>query len=187
MTLKINLDSVNQEMINVPYLKIQYRERSAAFIETNSLAQVSFYSDYFMNTAGFWRGATAAFIAFMIIMVVIILSIACTLIDRPTLNEEYTARLQYLVIKVCIIALDIYSTIFFWFLFALTGYWFIFFKLQERVYCFLPELTTLDNYLPFTGVFYSVFAAKFVFILFKIYFEQSSMDVFLIDWERPKF
>jgi len=26
-----------------------------------------------------------------------------------------------------------------------------------------------------------------LFVVFKIYFEQSSMDIFLIDWERPKF
>lgn len=29
MTLKINLDTKNEEMINVPYLKIEYRERTS--------------------------------------------------------------------------------------------------------------------------------------------------------------
>jgi len=51
----------------------------------------------------------------------------------------------------------------------------------------MPELNTTENYVPFLGVFYSVIAAKLLFVVFKIYFEQSSMDIFLIDWERPKF
>jgi len=44
-----------------------------------------------------------------------------------------------MIIKIFITALDIYSTIFFWFLFGITGFWFVFFKLQERVFCFMPE------------------------------------------------
>ena len=51
----------------------------------------------------------------------------------------------------------------------------------------MPELDTSENYLPFQGVFFSVLASKLLFVVFKIYFEQSSMDIFLIDWERPKF
>ena len=51
----------------------------------------------------------------------------------------------------------------------------------------MPELNTTENYVPFLGVFYSVIAAKLLFVVFKIYFEQSSMDIFLIDWDRPKF
>ena len=93
MTLKINLDTKNEEMINVPYLKIQYRERSASLIQTNGLAEVSFKSDYFMNTDGFWKGTTAAFIAFMVIMGVIVLIISCMLMNRPVLQTESQARL----------------------------------------------------------------------------------------------
>jgi|APCry1669189241_1035207.scaffolds.fasta_scaffold18150_1 hypothetical protein len=102
-----------------------------------------------MNTDGFWKGTTAAFIAFMVIMGVIVLIISCMLTNRPVLQTEYQARLQYMVIKIFITALDIYSTIFFWFLFGITGFWFVFFKLQERVFCFMPEQNTTENYLPF--------------------------------------
>jgi meckelin len=83
--------------------------------------------------------------------------------------------------------IDIFSTLFFWFLFALTGYWFIFFKLQERVYCFLPGLDTHDtNFIQFDILFATVAATKFILVLFKIIFEQSTLNYFLIDWERPK-
>lgn len=83
--------------------------------------------------------------------------------------------------------IDIFSTLFFWFLFALTGYWFIFFKLQERVYCFLPSLDTYDtNFKQFEILFAIVAVAKLILVLFKIIFEQSNLSYFLIDWERPK-
>jgi len=83
--------------------------------------------------------------------------------------------------------IDIFSTLFFWFLFALTGYWFIFFKLQERVYCFLPGLDTYDtNFKQFDFMFWAVAGAKLVLVLFKIIFEQTTLNYFLIDWERPK-
>lgn len=82
-----------------------------------------------MNTDGFWKGTAAAFIAFMIIMFIIIIIISCVLCYRPMLQTDYQARLQYMVIKILITALDIYSTIFFWFIFAITGYWFIFYKM----------------------------------------------------------
>jgi meckelin len=69
----------------------------------------------------------------------------------------------------------------------LTGYWFIFFKLQERVYVLLPALNTYSkNYKPYDFLFFIVFGSKALSIIFKIAFEQSSFDVFLIDWERPK-
>jgi len=78
---------------------------------------------------------------------VIVLIVVCMLIDRPFLEDDPTVRLQYFVVKTFFITIDMYSTIAFWFIFAATGYWFIFFKLQERVYCFLPELNSYkQNY-----------------------------------------
>jgi meckelin len=67
-----------------------------------------------------------------------------------------------------------------------TGYWFIFFKMEERVYLLLPELSTSSDYNPFNILFACVLASKFLTILFKITFEQCGFDLFLIDWERPK-
>ena len=62
---------------------------------------------------------------------------------------------------------------FFWLVFALTGYWFVFFKLQEGVYCFMPGLNTHSvNYTPYDGVFGAVWGTKVAFMFFKIYFEQ---------------
>lgn len=43
--------------------------------------------------------------------------------------------------------IDFFSTIYFWYLFFMIGYWFVFFKLQERVYTFMPTHETYyDNF-----------------------------------------
>ena len=84
-------------------------------------------------------------------------------------------------------AIDYFSAIFFWFIFAMTGWWFVFFKLQERVFCFLPSLDDYYTlYYQYDWLFGWVAGSKLVYMLFKIYFDQSLFDVYLIDWERPK-
>jgi len=52
----------------------------------------------------------------------------------------------------------------------------------------LPDLDSFKvNYEPYDVLFGLVCSSKLVFVTFKIYFEQSSYDIFLIDWERPKY
>lgn len=53
--LTVSLDSTQEEMIYVPLLTIDYRERSKTYIATNSLASVSFTSEYYMNTTYYWK------------------------------------------------------------------------------------------------------------------------------------
>lgn len=84
-------------------------------------------------------------------------------------------------------AFDLFSTMFFWFLYAMTGYWFIFFKFQERVFVLMPDLDSYKlNYRPYDGMLGTVAICKFLSLGFKIAFEQSDLDIFFIDWESPK-
>ena len=103
------------------------------------------------------------------------------------LGDNDKLRQTFIFVKTLMNLIDLFSTFYFWFIFSATGYWFIFFKLQERVYCFLPGLDTyVTNFRPFDILFYIVLVMKLIYIVFKIIFEQSSMNIFLIDWERPK-
>ena len=89
--------------------------------------------------------------------------------------------------KFFILLFDVFSNLFFWFLVIMSGYWFIFFKLEERVFILLPELnTTAVNYTPYQIIFGLVVSMKFLTIAYKIIFEQTSFDIFLVDWEKPK-
>jgi hypothetical protein len=93
-----------------------------------------------LSTDRFWSGASAAFFVLLVIFIVIFIIVTAVLSRRPTLGQDdASAKCNYLIVKSLINSFDLFSTLFFWYLFWATGYWFIFFKLQERVYCFLPE------------------------------------------------
>ena len=62
VTLQINLDPNNPEMIYPPLLIIEYRERSTTTIVTDSLATVTFTSEYAMDTTNFWKVTKIVFI-----------------------------------------------------------------------------------------------------------------------------
>ena len=105
-------------------------------------------------------------------MVIIMIIVTGVFVNKPELNTNKAVHSSYLFVKSIMNLIDIFSSIFFWFLFALTGYWFIFFKLQERVYCFLPGLNTyISNYRPFDIMFGLVASSKLVYMFFRIQFE----------------
>jgi len=82
---------------------------------------------------------------------------------------------------------ELFANFFFWYTFAMTGWWFVFFKLQERVYCLLPALDTFDlNYYPYESMLIAVTVCKFLSLAYKINFEQAALDIFVIDWESPR-
>ncbi len=76
-----------------------------------------------------------------------------------------------------------WSLIFFWYLFAITVYWFIVYKLMSRAYLFLPDVTDYEStYQKFDAVFGTLLATQFITVVLKIV-AQSSYDIFFIDWE----
>ena len=125
-------------MILNPTLMITYRERSRTGIATNALATVSFTAEYAMDTDNFWNTIRGLFIAAMVIFAVIVVVHICIWSWGPTLEDDASAKCKYAIVKFGIIAIDVFSNLFFWFIVLVTGYWFIFFKLQERVYVLLP-------------------------------------------------
>ena len=51
----------------------------------------------------------------------------------------------------------------------------------------MPALDTFEvNYKPYDGMLISLAVCKFVALLYKLIFEQSAMDIFVIDWEGPR-
>lgn len=166
-------------MIHVPYLYIDYKERTRDEIlrdDLTALTTVTFKTEYIMDEDSY-RGAQKAtlIIAIIILCLTWILNTYCRYCARPTLGgnaggadgNELCFRFIQSLFKVA----DLYSTIFFWFLIYQTGTWFVFFKLQERVYCFLPDLNNIFPYKDFTWIFGWVVGAKFITCMYKIYFE----------------
>jgi len=170
--LQLTLDPDFPEMIFPPLLVIEYRERAKSVVESYSLAEVGLGVEYAMDTSQFWKvtkimfGLCNGFFLVLLIAQMIIWNFT------PQLNEDPAAFCKFAVVKFIFSAFDLYSYIFFWFMVIFTGYWFIFFKMEERVYLLLPELDTYgENYRPFDVLFGCVLGAKVFTIVFKITFE----------------
>ena len=74
------------------------------------------------------------------------------------------------------------STMYFWILFGMSSLWLIFFKEQDVVYRLLPNSTQEE-------IFRDLLIVAFVFKMVDLYHVisfQISVDVFFIDWERPR-
>jgi len=79
ITLKVELDTNYEynEMIFPPYIEINYQEKRTNDIlgetQTGKLADITFKSEYFMDTTGFWSLAKTIFIVLMVIFTIIVL------------------------------------------------------------------------------------------------------------------
>lgn len=184
--IKIRLDPKEPEQIFPPYLEISYLEQDVANIEGQRFMKISFTSEYFSDTSGFWSLVGVFFsIVVGMMAVFVIIQIAVQLMQERLETDE-AARLQESIFKGLVTALDLFSYLMFWFMVFATGYLFIFFKFQERVYLLMPGLDSLNDYQVYTDFLIAVTVCKFLSMAYKIYFEQSCLDVFLIDWEPKK-
>ena len=185
----IQLDNTNKEMINVPVLKVSYRARSLSTIQQggiNSLSNVSFETNYQQGTKNFNRRVHRLFWVVLVLTVLSLIVVTYFQFNRPSLESEETKCVS-MFIRLIVNTITLFSKFFFWFIFAVTGWVFVFFKLQDRVYTFMPPLSDYtENYKQYDWLFGIVCGTKLVSMMFTIYFDQCSLELFMIDWERPK-
>jgi len=78
---------------------------------------------------------------------------------------------------------DTWANTMYWMLFYICMYFFIMYKLQDNAYLLLPSTDALNNvYSAFRAYFFLVLACKLIAFLASIAY-QSTVDIFLIDWE----
>ena len=122
-------------------------------------------------------------------MFIVLIIITIIFLQEKGSADDKTARNLYLGIKTVINLFDYFSIIFFWYIFGISLYWFIFFKLQERVYCFLPPSKgtndvvedvdfskvlagiIYDDYTPRNTLFFWVVLFKLIVVFYRIAFE----------------
>ena len=192
MSLKISLDSAAgyEEQIYRPYVEISYTEKKKDDILASDSGRnmaVKFVSEYFMDTSGFWSLARAVFIILLVVLIFTVLVMICVYLKADRLEVDQAASMSNSIIKSFTIAVDMFSTIFFWYTFFATGWWFVFFKFQEAVYALMPGLDSYEENYKMYDVFLVVLTVmKFISLAYKIGLEQSQLDIFLIDWESDK-
>lgn len=139
---------------------------------------MEFSTEYSSDTPGFTKFAIVMF--WIILAVVILMWLYATYrycqrqnqnADLGGVQQQGSANAATTLIYSLIKLMDLFSTLFFWYLFAMTGYWFVFFKLQSNVYCFLPSLDDWFPYYDYTCIFGVVAGCKIFSLLYKIVYE----------------
>jgi meckelin len=183
--LKVALNTDKDERIYLPYLEVKYRSRLSDYIAEGSNADVNFTSEYTMNTDKFWVVAMALFIVtnFIVIFIWILRAYIWTK-NNPSVHSSET-YIFWLAGKALVMLIGTWAMMMFWYLFCFTAYWFIFYKMQYRVYVLLPPNDAYySNYLAFEVVFGIVLSFQLLFV-FDIVRTQCNVDYFFIDWETP--
>eukprot|EP00347_Sterkiella_histriomuscorum_P018733 403344384 len=181
--MKITLDPNNEERIYRPYLEITYKEKQSNLIHSNTVTHVRFVMDYFQDMTKFWRDIMIAFIVFHVLIVGIIAFRLYAFIKQNPPSLLPGKFMKILIWKMIYLIADVWSEIMFWILFFTSAYWFVTYKIQANAYILLPSVDDWESsYRIFDIVFGFILAMRLIAVVMKI-IEQSTVDIFLIDWE----
>ena len=184
--LRVELMTDEDAKIYIPLLMINYRQRLVSYIEEDGPEDnIDFVSEYTMDTDEFWQAATGIFIGVNILTFFIwITKIYVWSKNNPSTYSSQTYTL-WILGKAGIMLLGTWAFMLFWYLFFMTGYWFVFYKMQYHVYILIPPTNTYQtNYYPFEVVLGLVIAFQLLWV-FDIIRSQSNIDILFIDWETP--
>ncbi|KAH8065036.1 hypothetical protein JL722_1932 [Aureococcus anophagefferens] len=154
--------------------------------------KVEFYCYYYMDSSEFWRICDALF------FVLLSLSGMCWIYYYSNWQaENYGGDVTsgfpqdefVYFIKWVMLYCRLFVHIFFPFMFAMSSYILVFFKLQDTVYLLLPRENREDGkgyeYYPVRVMLVSLWAFQTANVL-KVIYDQCSVDIFFVDWERPR-
>eukprot|EP00743_Colponemidia_sp_Colp-15_P005392 GILK01005794.1.p1 GENE.GILK01005794.1~~GILK01005794.1.p1 ORF type:complete len:1050 (-),score=117.21 GILK01005794.1:142-2940(-) len=169
-----------------PVVTISYAEVStSSFADSQyQTATATFQTIYTMDPASFKETAQGFFITIHVLLGVLWIFRAYKWARaNPPMqtNDNYTLRFAA---RTLLILLEGWAVAMFWFIFAYTTYWLFFFKGSNTVYVLLPESTS-SVYELFFIVTSLVIACQTVRVL-DILHQQTSADVFLLDWEKSR-
>ena len=184
--LKTENDLFGRSYIKRPILTIKYD--NLYYTEgSTEIKEVTFKSNYYMNLSNIMKWTKILFsICFVFVFIVVVARMYVWTILNPARLTKGTYScyfLMTLIFKTC----KYFGIIFFFFTWALTGFWYLFFKCQYRPYVFFPSLfeSYWAHYRKFDILWGLACGSYGLYMLFRIY-EQINCDVFFIDWEHEK-
>ena len=139
-------------------------------------------SEFKKDISSFWKTATILFIIANIIagIVGVFKTYIWSRYNPSRFNPENW--LLVVIARFIITMMKHWSEAMFFYLFVMSGYWFVFYKMQNTAHFLVPDPTTASNeYRPFYVVFIITIIFQFLTTLNMIR-EQVNMDFFFIDW-----
>ncbi|UJR38008.1 hypothetical protein I4U23_030690 [Adineta vaga] len=174
----VNTLSNGGNYIQPPAIFIEYGELTSSNIGKDTLVQVSFESNYQMNLDTHIRDI---WIAIGVLSGLgVLLAFARTTVWQSREGKEIIdlGTIRKLFLYIC----NILATVFFIVMAGVSLWWLIFFKRQDAIYLVIP---TSVQQISFSVLVVVAFILKTLDILHLI-IRQASMDIFFIDWEKPK-
>lgn len=154
-------------MIYIPLLIMEFKARYVSYIiNEDETDQIKFQAEYTMDTDKFWEVATGIFA--MVLLITVVIWLAKVYIwnknnPKTYLQDSHTGKL---ILRAVVLLLGTFSFMFFWYLFAFCGYWFVFYKMQYHVYVLMPSLDDYEgNYLAFEVLFYIVAIFQMLWVI----------------------
>ncbi|CAG9313152.1 unnamed protein product [Blepharisma stoltei] len=183
--LVVTLRADHDEMIYIPYLVLEYRQRQYDYLQSNKKASIDFVSEYTMDTTDYWKVTEGVYIAANVVAIVAwITRLYVWSKNNPSIHSRETYTL-WILGKALVYFISTWAFFNFWFIFVSSAYWFVFYKMQYQVYVLVPPNNTWhDNYLAFEIVFGLVVSCQLLTV-FDIIRSQSKIDILFIDWETP--
>lgn len=169
----------NIDKIYLPHFEVTYNNQTKLDYFT-----YTFVSEYKSEYKEIFRAMYGIFITITIIPGLIIIYriyVWCKLNPKELIENNYCLLLLLEIIyKTC----KYIGKFYFWFTFGVSAYWYLFYKIQFRIYYLMPPLDD-KVYNTFKIIFDIGFCCYIIFMLIRIY-KQVSFDVFFIDWETEK-
>jgi hypothetical protein len=168
----------NGSQVSAPALTLAYQE-----VDYPSPASVLITAETAGSATEFYRVVLVLFIIWGVLAVLLFLYRFWTHVKY---NPEIGGELYYCFKSVgaaLSLLLETMTFMFGLFLIVATGYWFFFYKFQSGLFVLLPSRDSIQDYVPYNGVFFFSFAAGLVSYLLVLY-RIASVELYFMDWER---
>ncbi|CAE7756114.1 Tmem67, partial [Symbiodinium sp. KB8] len=192
LVLSMRAQDTSRAKLLVPVLTVEYRERRADDVvaDTDGLGrdEVEFRVLYEAEQSQYW---TAAVVMFAIGQTLAVGFAVLRMFNwnRRSVRTTEEGGLSLIVLGRFLVYLAHgYAHAAFWVAVVLCAYWFAFFKLQARVFALLPEdepALTQDDYETLAVVLCTALAGQLL-RGGELMYEQCTVDVFFVDWEKPR-
>ncbi|TPX67518.1 hypothetical protein SpCBS45565_g03723 [Spizellomyces sp. 'palustris'] len=169
--------------IYIPVLDVAYTERDVSTLseQTSISLQFAFSALYIMHLDNFWRVMT---VVFSLVCATAGLLALYSARAWSTRNLTVSQGWDFNFLSRCILILaGCLAPLLFWFLLAVSAYWFFFYKNQTVMKVLLPWSDS--DLHKFNAIVITTLICQGAYIIKQVY-EQCTVDIFFIDWERSR-
>jgi meckelin len=178
-----SLSHMKMPLLTINYDQFEYPRENNDEI----LKDFSFTSNYYMDLSKIMKVTIVFFsICFVLVFIIVAARMYVWCILNPaklTLGTYPCYFLIHLIFKI----FKYFGIIMFFYTWALTGFWYIFYKCQYRPFVFFPNLfeSYWNHYRKFDILWGLACGSYGLYMCFRIY-QQINCDIFFIDWEHDK-